>query len=264
MLHIKDISLVFSVGTSLEKSVLSNLSLTIEKGEFTTIIGSNGAGKSSLLKCISGKYALQKGSIHLDNTDITRYSEEKRAQHISQIFQDPLAGTCGELTIEENMALAASRGKSRGLQLAISSKDRYYFAQKLCLLNMGLENRLAEKINRLSGGQRQAVSLLMASLQPAKVWLFDEHTSALDPQIAKNVMELTTQLIDTKNSAILMVTHSMQQALSYGNRTIMLDKGKIIFDAKEKQRSTLTPESLIKKFSAITQSQLDHDKLLLQ
>ena len=232
MISLDNIYVTFGGGTPLETCAIRGISLDIQEGEFVTVIGSNGSGKSTLLNTLSGEVFPTSGKIKVGEQDITNSTTAKRAKLISRVFQDPLAGSCENLSIEENMALAWYRGQPRGFGSALNTKNREIFKQQLSRLGLGLESRLKDKMGLLSGGQRQAISLLMSALQPAKILLLDEHTAALDPKTADFVIDLTCQIIEENKLTSLMVTHSMQQALEVGTRTIMLHKGKIVFDVK--------------------------------
>lgn len=258
MISLSNINLTFAPGTSREKKALQNISLQINEGDFITVIGSNGAGKSTLLNTISGEYLSDSGVIFIDDQDVTHIPAQGRSRDVARVFQDPLAGTCGDLTIAENMALAHYRGQSRGFSRAIKSQsfDHYYAALKN--LGLGLESRLDTSMSLLSGGQRQAISLLMATLSPLKILLLDEHTSALDPKTAAFVMDLTNHIIQTQKLTALMVTHSLNQAIKYGNRTIMLHEGRIVKDIQGEDRRQLTPDCVMSMFADAAD-----DKLLL-
>ena len=263
MIKLENIQVTFGQGTPLETRALRGVDLTIEDGEFITVIGSNGSGKSTLLNTLSGEIQPTTGTITVGDIDITNKSTDQRSGLISRVFQDPLAGSCENLSIEENMALAWGRGQKRGLGSAIKTANRATFAKHISRLGLGLETRLQDKMGLLSGGQRQAVSLLMATLQPAKILLLDEHTAALDPKTADFVLKLGSDIISENNLTSLMVTHSMQQALDAGTRTIMLHKGKIIFDVKDEERSKLTIPDLLDLFKQSQGDELSDDSLLL-
>jgi len=239
MIRLSNIHVTFGEGTPLENPALRGINLTIEEGEFVTVIGSNGSGKSTTLNTLSGDISPSQGQIHIDDENVSDWSTAQRAKHVSRVFQDPLAGSCENLSIEENMALAWYRGQFKGLSPAINTSNKNIFKEQLARLDLGLENRLSDKMGLLSGGQRQAISLLMSVLQPAKILLLDEHTAALDPKTAAFVINLTNQIITENNLTALMVTHSMQQALEVGTRTIMLHEGKIIFDVSGAEREDL-------------------------
>ena len=262
MIKLDQISVRYNTGSPLENHVLKSLSLQIPEGEFVTVIGSNGAGKSTLLNALSGEAPCESGRILLDDLDITKLAVQKRSKDIARVFQDPLKGTCESLTIEENMALAWKRTSARRLSWATKAKQRRSFIEKLQSLNLGLEKRLDDKVGLLSGGQRQALSLLMAALQPMKLLLLDEHTAALDPRTAKFILDLTNDLVSSNRLTTLMVTHSMKQALSYGSRTIMLHQGEVILDISGTERDQTNQQDLLNQFST-TYSDLDDDSLLL-
>lgn len=260
MITLKNIHVTFAPGTVMERRALRGFNLKIDVGEFITVIGSNGAGKSTLLNTIAGEVLPSAGSIVMDEDDVTRLPGYKRAGLVARVFQDPLSGTCSDLTIAENLALADRRGHSRGLWPALSKNRREEYKEILSRLKLGLENRLDTSMSMLSGGQRQAVSLLMATLSPLKILLLDEHTSALDPKTAAFVMELTDSIVSEKRLTTLMVTHSLQQALHTGTRTVMLHEGKVIYDVSGETRSKLTVADLLKQFG----TSIDDDRLLLQ
>lgn len=263
MITVKDLRLTFGKGTPLENPALRGLSLTVNQGEFVTVIGSNGAGKSTLLNALSGEVLVDSGRIEVDGVDVTRLSTHKRAGRVSRVFQDPLAGTCENLTIEENMSLAIKRGMRRGLGSAVKTRYRERFREGLATLNLGLENRLGDKMGLLSGGQRQAVSLLMASLNPSSILLLDEHTAALDPRTAEFVLDLTKRIIHDQKKTALMVTHSMKQALEVGERTVMLHQGQVVFDIAGQEREGLTVSDLLKLFEKQRGIEVSDDSLLL-
>ena len=264
MISLEDIYVTFGEGTPLETRAVRGISLDIQAGEFVTVIGSNGSGKSTLLNTISGETSPTRGKIKVGDEDVTYWSTAKRAQLIARVFQDPLAGSCENLSIEENMALAWYRGKLRGVGSALNSQNRDVFKKQLSRLGLGLDKRLKDKMGLLSGGQRQAISLLMSALQPAKILLLDEHTAALDPKTATFVLDLTCQIIDENKLTSLMVTHSMQQALEVGTRTIMLHEGNIVFDVKGEERKGLNVVDLLDLFKKNQQGEeLSDDGLLL-
>lgn len=263
MIELKDIFITFNKGTAIENPVLKGLSLSVKEGEFVSVIGSNGAGKSTMLSAISGDYGVDKGNVIIQNQDVSKKNSWQRAKMVARVFQDPMAGTCENLTIEENMALAYQRGKKRGLGLALKRQMRETFKEKLSLLGLGLEDRLTDQMGRLSGGQRQAVSLLMASLQPSNILLLDEHTAALDPKTSEFVLELTNKIVREQKLTTLMVTHSMQQALDYGDRTVMLHQGQVAFDVAGASRKQMGVPDLLKLFEKNRHEKLDDDSLLL-
>lgn len=260
MIHIEK---SFNIGTINEKKVLNDLSLTINDGDFITVIGGNGAGKSTMLNTIAGVYKVEGGRILLDGQDITYKSETDRARYIGRVFQDPMMGTAPTMMIEENLAMAYRRTKKRGLSWGITSKEREIYRNALAQLNLGLEDRMTTKVGLLSGGQRQAVTLLMATLQKPKLLLLDEHTAALDPATSSKVLELSDKIIKEHNLTALMVTHNMQNAIDYGNRLIMMDNGKIILDISGEEKKRLTIEDLLKKFESISGGKFTTDSVLL-
>ena len=257
LLEIKEITKVFGEGTVNEKVALNSVSLTLREGDFVTVIGNNGAGKSTLLNCIAGVHNVDKGSIVLDGKDITRLSEHKRARWMGRVFQDPLKGTAFDMTIEENLAIAYYKNKSRGLSPGITSKDRELFREKLSMLEMGLEDKMTQKVKLLSGGQRQALTLFMAAITAPKLLLLDEHTAALDPAAASKVLALTDRFAEDPKLCTLMITHNMKDALKHGNRTILMKDGQIMMDISGEERRQMTVEKLIEKFS------IDNDRMLL-
>lgn len=263
MMTAKDLRLTFNAGTPIENPALRGMSLHIDDGEFVTVIGTNGAGKSTLLNTISGALRPDSGSIIINGTDVTKKPTHKRSHWVARVFQDPMAGTCEALTIEENMALAYKRGKTRTLMGALNASNREIFREKLSILKLGLENRLTDRMGLLSGGQRQAVSLLMASLQPSKILLLDEHTAALDPKTADFVLGLTDQIVSENRLTTLMVTHSMQQALNHGTRTVMLHQGQVVLDVSGDERRGMTVQDLLDMFSKTRGEQVEDDSLIL-
>lgn len=263
MMRADDLRLTFNPGTPIENPALRGMSLHIQDGEFVTVIGSNGAGKSTFLNAISGDLMVDSGSIRIDNQDVTDLPAYKRAGLVARVFQDPMAGTCEKLSIEENMALAYKRGAGRGLKGALNKANRELFREKLSILKLGLENRLTDRMGLLSGGQRQAVSLLMASLQPSKILLLDEHTAALDPKTAAFVLELTDQIIRENRLTAMMVTHSMQQALDHGSRTVMLHQGQVVLDVSGEKRQGMGVRDLLDMFEKTRGEKVTDDALLL-
>lgn len=262
MIELNDLRLTFNRGTAMENSVLRGLSLTVKQGEFVSIIGSNGAGKSTLLNAISGDVSLDSGEIRIQGQNLNRCNSRERAALVARVFQDPMAGTCEALTIEENLALAYRRGQKNRLGFALNRTNRALFKEKLAQLGLGLENRLSDRMGQLSGGQRQAVSLIMAALQPSEILLLDEHTAALDPKTSAFVMALTDKIVREQQLTALMVTHSMQHALDYGDRTVMLHQGQVAFDLTGEEKHDLTVADLLQKFGHNNQSELN-DSLLL-
>ncbi|WP_313812208.1 ABC transporter ATP-binding protein [Glutamicibacter sp.] len=263
MLEIKNLSRTFFPGTVNERKALRNINLTLNAGEFVTVIGSNGAGKSTVLNMIAGKLQPDVGTVSIDGKNVTKMADYRRAKYIGRVFQDPMAGTAPTMSIEENMALAYSRGKFRGLKLGVTSKRRELFVEELKSLELGLENRLKTKVGLLSGGQRQALSLLMATFSEPKILLLDEHTAALDPQRAALVSRLTRQIVERYELTTLMVTHNMEQALQLGTRLIMMHDGEIILDLDAEQKSQMTVKDLLGEFEKIKGAQLD-DRTMLQ
>ncbi|MEA5465565.1 ABC transporter ATP-binding protein [Leptothoe sp. PORK10 BA2] len=260
MIVLSDIHVTFNPGTPLAKSALRGMDLEIATGDFIAVIGSNGAGKSTLLNIISGDILADRGRVTVGAEDVTTWSTARRAAAVSRVFQHPLAGSCADLTIEENMALAFRRGQQRGLRTALNPRLRHQFRERLASLNLGLEDRLCDRIGLLSGGQRQALSLVMATLSPAKILLLDEHTAALDPKTAHYIMQLTEQLVAEHRLTTLMVTHSMRQALAVGHRLLMLHEGRIVFDVLGSEKDSLTIHDLLHRFS---DNALGDDSLLL-
>lgn len=260
MLTLSDVKMVFFKGTPDEKVALNNLSLEVNQGDFITIIGANGAGKSTLFNAIAGTYLTDEGRILLEGKDITAMPEHKRARFIGRLFQDPMKGSAPGMSIEENLALAAGHG---GWLSTISKKDKKIFREKLALLGMGLEDRMNSPVGLLSGGQRQALTLMMATINPPKILLLDEHTAALDPGTAEKVLNLTTQIVDENKITCLMITHNMQSALDLGNRTIMMDKGRVVYDVANEERAGLTVPDLLEKFKSSVGENLDNDRMLL-
>lgn len=263
MLSAQDLAITFNRGTPIENRVLRGMSLDIPTGQFVTVIGSNGAGKSTLLNAISGDTAVDTGHILIDDQDVTRQPVWERAGRVARVFQDPMAGTCEDLTIEENLALAQRRGTRRGLRWAVEPSMREGFRERLATLGLGLENRLTDRIGLLSGGQRQAVSLLMAALQPSRMLLLDEHTAALDPRTADFVLQLTARIVEGAKLTTLMVTHSMRQALDVGERTVMLHQGQVVLDVSGEERRKMDVPDLLAMFEHVRGEKLADDALLL-
>ena len=263
MIRVDGVSVVFNAGTAMENRVLSELSIEIPSGQFVTVIGSNGAGKSTLLNVIAGELPVASGRVLIADEDVTALPAPARSALVARVFQDPRAGTCETLTVEENLALAASRGRPRGLGLALNAGRRQRFRAALERLGLGLEHRLGDPIGLLSGGQRQATSLLMASIEPMQILLLDEHVAALDPRTAGFVLELTRRVIEEQKLTALMVTHSMRHALALGDRTLMLHEGRIVLDVTGEERRGMTVADLIARFRAQHGEELDSDSLLL-
>jgi len=263
MLELRNIHKTFNPGTVNEKKALSGLSLKLEKGDFVTVVGSNGAGKSTMFNAVAGSFYVDEGSIVLDGKDITYQPEYQRSRNIGRLFQDPLRGTAPNMTIEENLALAYLR-TSRGNPFSkISKKDKAFFREELKLLDMGLEDRMKQPVGLLSGGQRQALTLLMATMVPPKLLLLDEHTAALDPATAEKVLELTRTVVARENITCLMVTHNMKQALDLGNRTLMMADGRVVLDIAGEDRKGLSVDDLLLRFKAGAGQELDNDRILL-
>ena len=261
MLKLEDICLTFNAGTVNEKQVLTNLNLQLDKGDFVTILGSNGAGKSTLFNTIAGTYLPDSGKVYLDGKDITRLPDYKRSKEIGRLFQDPLKGTAPNMTIEENLALAYLRANHAKSPFSMVSRaDRAEFRDRLAMLNLGLEDRMKQPVGLLSGGQRQALTLLMATLVTPKILLLDEHTAALDPGTAEIVLELTKKIVAENGITCLMITHNLASALALGNRTILMSGGHIALDLKNEQRQGLTPDDLLQLFRS---QGLDNDRILL-
>jgi putative ABC transport system ATP-binding protein len=250
MIKLDGIRKTFKAGTVDEKIAINGIDLHIPAGDFVTVIGSNGAGKSTLLNLVSGTVEPDAGEIYLDGNQVTRIPEHKRSHYLGRIFQDPLLGTAATMTIEENLAMADLRGQRRGLRWGVAKSRRDFYRERLKMLNLGLENRLKESVSLLSGGQRQSLTLLMATLSLPKLLLLDEHTAALDPKTAQRVMELTDKIISENNLTTIMVTHNMNQAIRYGNSMIMLHEGKIIFRVEGDTKRALTVEEVVRKFGA--------------
>ncbi|PHS77057.1 MAG: ABC transporter ATP-binding protein [Rhodospirillaceae bacterium] len=263
MIEVKKIAVTFNAGTAMETPAMRGIDLVIPKGDFVTVIGSNGAGKSTFLNALAGELRPDSGAILIDEQDVTAWPTAKRAGLVARVFQDPLGGSCANLTIEENLALANARGKRRGFGASVNADLRGTFQDKIAHLDLGLQNRLGDRMELLSGGQRQAVSLLMASMQPMKILLLDEHTAALDPKTAAAVLELTRNIVSERRLTTLMVTHSMRQALDIGNRTVMLHEGRVVLDVSGKDREGLKVEDLLHMFEKVKGSKIDDDALLL-
>lgn len=263
MLQITQLSKLFHPGSVDEKIALINVNLQLKPGDFVTVIGSNGAGKSTLMNMISGTLKPDSGAVHIAGNDITELSEHKRSRWVGRVFQDPMAGTAPHMTIEENLAMAYSRGKRRGLSIGINSGRRELFKEQLRKLGIGLENRLRAKVGTLSGGERQALSLLMATFTEPQILLLDEHTAALDPARAELVTQLTQKIVSELKLTTLMVTHNMEQAIRLGNRLIMMDGGRIILDIHQQEKQQLTIEGLLGEFEQISGHKLSDDRVVL-
>ena len=263
MLELYQVCKTFNPGTVNEKLALNHLSLTLEEGDFATVIGGNGAGKSTMLNAISGVWPVDEGTIRIGGVDVTDLPEHRRALYLGRVFQDPMVGTAANMTIEENLALAARRGEKRTLRWGIKKSEREQFKELLRPLGLGLEERLTAKVGLLSGGQRQALTLLMASLKKPKVLLLDEHTAALDPKTAAKVLELSDQIVEEHKLTTLMVTHNMKDAIAHGNRLIMLDAGRVILDIRGEDKKKLTVPELLARFTAASGEEVESDRLLL-
>lgn len=263
MLKLENIYKTFNVNTANEKRVINGLSLHLKEGDFVTVIGGNGAGKSTILNLIAGVYPPDSGTILLDGEEVTHLPEYKRAAYLGRVFQDPMMGTASNMEIQENLALAYRRGKGRGLRWGITKEEKRLYMEKLKSFDLGLETRMSTKVGLLSGGQRQALTLLMATLQRPKLLLLDEHTAALDPKTAERVLELTQQIVSTNNLTSLMVTHNMKHAIMYGNRLIMMYEGNIIFDVSGEEKSGLKVADLLQKFESVSQGSFANDRMIL-
>lgn len=263
MLKVNAIEKTFNLGTINEKKALNGVTLHLNKGDFVTIIGGNGAGKSTLMNAITGVWPVDAGNIILDGIDVTGLPEYKRAKYIGRVFQDPMMGTAPDMQIVENLSLAYRRGKRRTLKWGSTHKEKEIFKEKLSILGLGLENRMTTKVGLLSGGQRQALTLLMASLQKPKLLLLDEHTAALDPATAAKVLEISDEIITNDNLTAMMITHNMSDAITHGNRLIMMNEGKIILDISGEDKKKLTVPELLHEFEVISGSKLENDRMLL-
>ena len=263
MLQMNNIYKTFNVGTVNEKTALRNLSLTLEDGDFVTVIGGNGAGKSTMLNAIAGTWPVDNGSIVIDGIDVTKLPEYKRAKFLGRVFQDPMTGTAATMEIEENLALAMRRGESRTLRKGIKEKERQQYREMLATLGLGLEDRMTSKVGLLSGGQRQALTLLMATLKKPKLLLLDEHTAALDPKTAAKVLETTDMIVNRDHLTALMITHNMKDAIAHGNRLIMMMDGRIILDIRGEEKKKLTVAELLHKFEEESGEEFANDKAIL-
>lgn len=263
MLEINNVHKTFNPNTINEKKALKGVDLVLNEGDFVTVIGGNGAGKSTMLNMIAGVYPVDCGTIKIDGTDVTKLPEHKRAKYIGRVFQDPMNGTAADMQIDENLALSARRGKARGLKPGVSRKERAQYKKLLESLDLGLETRLTSKVGLLSGGQRQAITLLMATLKKPKLLLLDEHTAALDPKTAKKVLDLTEKIVARDNLTTIMITHNMKDAITIGNRLIMMNDGKIIYDVSGEEKKALTTADLLAKFKISSGEELDNDRILL-
>ena len=263
MLKLEHISKTFNAGTVNEKHALRDLSLHLRPGDYVTVIGSNGAGKSTMLNAVAGVWPVDAGRILLDGEDITGKPEHKRAKHIGRVFQDPMMGTAADMWVEENLDLAQLRGEKRGMRWAVTKADREHFREELRSLGLGLEDRMTTKVGMLSGGQRQALTLLMASMKKPKLLLLDEHTAALDPATAAKVLEITDRIVQEEQLTTLMITHNMKDAIRHGNRLIMMNQGQIILDIEGEEKKHLTKQMLMDMFQKVSGSTIDSDEALL-
>ena len=263
MLEIQNVSKTFNAGTVNQKMALNGLNLKLNEGDFVTVIGGNGAGKSTMLNAVAGVWPVDEGKILIDGVDVTRLSEHQRAAYIGRVFQDPMTGTAATMQIEENLALAARRGKRRTLRIGITKAEREQYRELLKTLDLGLEDRLTARVGLLSGGQRQALTLLMATLVTPKLLLLDEHTAALDPATADKVLELTKKIVAENHITCLMITHNMHAALELGNRTLMMDSGHIVLDISGEERANTTVDGLLDQFAKNVGRRLDNDRILL-
>ena len=263
MLDINNIFKTFNAGTVNEKTALRGVSLHLDAGDFVTVIGGNGAGKSTMLNAVAGVWPVDEGSIVIDGVDVTALAEHKRAKYIGRVFQDPMTGTAATMQIEENLALALRRGKPRTLRVGITKGEREQFRELLKLLDLGLEDRMTSKVGLLSGGQRQALTLLMATLQKPKLLLLDEHTAALDPKTAAKVLETTDRIVTKDQLTTIMITHNMRDAITYGNRLIMMNEGRIVLDVRGEEKKNLTVEDLLRQFEKVSGQEFASDRALL-
>ena len=263
MLRINSISKTFNPGTITEKRALTDVSLKLAEGDFVTVIGGNGAGKSTMLNAVAGVFPVDSGTIEIGGVDVTKLPEYKRAAFLGRVFQDPMTGTAATMNIEENMALAMRRGEHRGLKWGISNMEREMYREQLRILGLGLEDRLPNKVGLLSGGQRPALTLLMATLRTPKLLLLDEHTAALDPKTAAKVLEITQRIVNSQKLTALMVTHNMKDAIAIGNRLIMMNEGRIVVDVSGEQKKSLTRADLMDLFEKASGKQIESDRMLL-
>ena len=263
MLRLKNVSKTFNKGTVNEKRALSGLNLHLNPGDFVTVIGGNGAGKSTMLNMVAGVYPIDAGTIELDGVNVSREPEHRRARYIGRVFQDPMLGTAANMEIQENLAMACRRGRARGLRWGITREERELYREELLRLELGLETRMSAKVGLLSGGQRQALTLLMATLQRPKLLLLDEHTAALDPKTAEKVLTLTRKIVSEQQLTTLMITHNMKDALTIGNRIIMMNAGQIIFDAAGEEKQRLTVRDLLQKFEEASGGAFANDRMML-
>ncbi len=263
MLELKGICKTFNAGTVNEKTALNGLNLSLKDGDFVTVIGGNGAGKSTMLNAVAGVFPVDEGTITVDGVNVTRLPEYKRAKYLGRVFQDPMTGTAANMQIEENLALAARRGSHRTLRPGISQKERELYQEKLKILDLGLEFRMTSKVGLLSGGQRQALTLLMATLKSPRLLLLDEHTAALDPKTAAKVLEVTERIVEQDHLTTLMITHNMKDAIAHGNRLIMMHEGRVIYDVEGEEKKKLQVSDLLRKFEQASGSELANDRMML-
>ena len=263
MLRVENVWKTFNAGTVNEKTALSGLNLHLNEGDFVTVIGGNGAGKSTMLNAVAGVWPVDEGKIFIDNVDVTKLPEHKRAAYLGRVFQDPMTGTAAGMQIEENMALAARRGAMRFLKPGITQKEREYYKERLSALGLGLEDRLTSKVGLLSGGQRQALTLLMATLKKPRLLLLDEHTAALDPKTAAKVLEATDRIVGEDNLTTLMITHNMKDAIAHGNRLIMMYEGHVIYDVAGEEKKQLKVSDLLAKFEEVSGGEFANDRMML-
>ena len=263
MLELNNVRKTFNIGTINEKKALCGLNLHLNPGDFVTVIGGNGTGKSTMLNAVAGVWPIDEGEIIIDGVNVNKLCEDKRAKYLGRVFQDPMNGTAATMEIQENLAIAARRGSRRTLKWGISRKEKDEYRELLKILDLGLEDRMTAKVGLLSGGQRQALTLLMASIKKPKILLLDEHTAALDPKTAAKVLEISQKLIDENNLTAMMVTHNMKDAIAYGNRLVMMHEGRIIFDVSGEEKKKLTVDALIQKFSQTSGEEFSNDRALL-
>ncbi len=263
MLDISHVSKSFNLGTPVQKDALKDISLHLNEGDFVTVIGGNGAGKSTMLNAIAGVFPVDDGCVKIDGNDVTKDPEYKRAKYIGRVFQDPLRGTAGDMWIEENLAFALRRGKKRNFKWGISNKEREMFVELLKTLDLGLETRLNAKVGLLSGGQRQALTLLMATIKKPQILLLDEHTAALDPKTAQKVLDITNKVVTENNLTTIMITHNMKDAIKYGNRLIMMHEGRIIYDIAGEEKAKLNVSDLLEKFEVASDGEFANDRMML-
>lgn len=263
MLRVENVWKTFNAGTVNEKTALAGLNLHLNEGDFVTVIGGNGAGKSTMLNAVAGVWPVDEGKIFIDSVDVTKLPEHKRAAYLGRVFQDPMTGTAAGMQIEENMALAARRGAMRFLKPGITQKEREYYKERLSALGLGLEDRLTSKVGLLSGGQRQALTLLMATLKKPRLLLLDEHTAALDPKTAAKVLEATDRIVGEDNLTTLMITHNMKDAIAHGNRLIMMYEGHVIYDVAGEEKKNLKVSDLLAKFEEVSGGEFANDRMML-